>query len=150
MFIHTRWYRTCVLLSIVGAVGFSGLACQEGVNTPAPPTSGTVSLANDLQPIFSARCTNCHAPGTPANTVLGIRMVLTPGQSFGSLVNQASSQQPDLTLVVPGDPDASLLWLKVSSNAPPVGATMPLFGQRLSSGELGLLRDWIAQGAQNN
>lgn len=77
-------------------------------------------------------------------------MVLTPGQSIDSLVDQSSSQRPDLTLVTPGDPDASLLWLKVSSNSPPVGATMPLFGQRLSSEELGLLRDWIAQGAQDN
>jgi hypothetical protein len=59
-------------------------------------------------------------------------------------------QQADLTLVVPGDPDTSLLWLKVSSNSPPVGSTMPLFGSRLTSNELALVRDWIAQGAQNN
>lgn len=146
---HDGWHRTCALLAIATAVGIAGLAC-ESVNMPAPSGNTTVSFANDIQPIFNARCTSCHSPGSPTNVIVGIRMVLTPGRSFGSLVSQPSSQRPDLTLVAPGDPDASLLWQKVSSNKPPVGATMPLFGQRLSSQELALLRDWIAQGALDN
>jgi hypothetical protein len=77
-------------------------------------------------------------------------MVLTSGSSFGSLVNQSSSQRSDLTLVTPGNPDASLMWLKVSSNSPPVGSRMPLLGAPLSSSELATIRDWITQGAMNN
>ncbi len=142
--------RAGVCVVTVSVVIAAGLACQESVNIPPPPNGGAVSFASDVQPIFNARCTSCHAPGTPTNTVVGIRMVLTPGESFGSLVNQASSQRPDLTLVTPGDPDASFLWLKVSSNSPPVGATMPLLGSRLTSNELALVRDWIDQGAANN
>jgi mono/diheme cytochrome c family protein len=137
-------------MALAAAAAAAGLACQGDVNAPAPPTNRTVSLAGDIQPIFDARCTSCHSPGFPTNTIVGIPMVLTPGRSFGSLVNQASAQRPDLTLVTPGEPDASLLWLKVSSNSPPVGATMPLIGDRLSSAELALVRDWIAQGARNN
>ncbi len=141
-----RWGRV-IGISVMATALYG---CPESVNTPAPPSQGTVSLSRDIQPIFNARCTSCHSPGFPTNTIVGIRMVLTPGDAFTSLVNQPSSQRPDLTLVEPGDAESSLLWLKVSSNNPPVGSTMPLFGSRLSSTELGLVRDWINQGALDN
>lgn len=147
---HCKKYRTYVYLATMGALIVCGLACQGGVNVPAPPTDETVSFADDIQPIFDARCTECHRAGSPTNEIAGIRMILTADDSYDSLVDQTSSQRAELTLVTPDDPDASLLWLKVSSNRPPVGATMPLFGERLSSEELGLLRDWIAQGAMDN
>ncbi len=150
MTIYNRGYRSFICLALAVALGLFGFGCQGGVNTPAPPAGRTVSFADDIQPIFNTRCTSCHRSGSPTNTILGIRMVLTDDRSNESIVGQTSSQRPDLTLVTPGDPDASLLWLKVSSNSPPVGATMPLFGQRLSSEELALLRDWIMQGAPDN
>lgn len=119
------------------------------VNTPAPPTGETVSFAADIQPIFNAHCTDCHRAGGLAD-ISGIALRLVEGVSYDLLVDQPSSQRSDLTLVVPGDAAASLLFLKVSSNTPPVGATMPLNRARLSSTDLGLIRDWIDQGALNN
>lgn len=149
--ITRQWDRSWLRVALLGGLWTAaGLACQGSVSVPAPPTGGLISFATDVQPIFNARCTSCHSPGFPTNVVVGIRMVLTPDESFNALVNQTSSQRADLTLVVPGDPDASLLWLKVSSDGPPVGATMPLLGQRLTSSELANVRDWIAQGGQNN
>ncbi len=141
------WSNVVALCALCGALA---CGCQGDVNTPDPPGAREISYANDVQPIFNARCTSCHSPGSPTTDFVGIRMVLTAGQSYDSLVDQPSSQRPDLTLVVPGNPDSSLLWLKVSSNAPPVGATMPLLGARLSSAELAVIRDWVDQGAANN
>ncbi len=127
----------------------AGTGCQGSVNEPGPPTGETISFSADIQPIFNANCTTCHRTGGVAD-VEGIRLKLVAGESFDLLVDQPSSQRSDLTLVVPGDAGASLLFLKVSSNSPPVGSTMPLVGARLSSTDLGLIRDWINQGALNN
>lgn len=147
-----RWSRMDGILAFASAclavALFSG--CQGGVNTPAPPSGEETSFSQDVQPIFSARCTSCHRPGSPTNTIVGIPMVLTAGAAYDAIVERPSSQRPDLTLVVPGDAQSSLLWLKVSSNNPPVGSTMPLIGPRLTSAELAVVRDWIDQGALDN
>jgi len=149
---RNRLTRSSGLSLATGAVLFSaaGTGCMPGnVNAPAPPVERTVSFADDIQPIFDKHCVQCHRVDGFAN-LQGIVMLLTEGDALDSVVNQASSQNPALSLVVPGDADSSLLFQKVSSNNPPVGATMPLFGKALSSEELGLLRDWIDQGALDN
>jgi len=127
------------------AMALCGIGCQGSVNVPAPSTGDTVSFSADIQPIFNANCTTCHVSGGIASD----RVHLTTTEAYDGLVNQASTQS-DLTLVVPGDSSASLLFLKVSSDSPPVGGTMPLFGTPLSSANLGLIRDWIDQGALDN
>ena len=80
----------------------------------------------------------------------GIAVKLAAAASLNPLENQASVHDTRLALAVPGDSTNSLLFKKVSSNSPPVGATMPLIGRRLTSDELTLIRDWIDQGAMNN
>lgn len=54
--------------------------------------------------------------------------------------------------IVPGDPEASVLFAKVSggSLAPDLGRPMPLHFERLTSEEIQILRDWISEGAKNN
>ena len=91
-----------------------------------------------------------HVYQTPGFALGFVSLELTEGDSYAMLVNQASSQDAAHTLVVPSDSSTSLLFLKVSSNDPPVGATMPFIGGRLSSEELALMRDWIDQGALDN
>ncbi len=146
---------TGIFLAAVGAV-----SCMSGAPMPVPGDGGSgdgdqgggdgmVSFAGQIQPIFDARCTVCHQAGGLAD-ILGITLRLVPGESYNGLVNQPSSQRADLTRVVPGDSTSSLLFLKVSSNTPPVGSRMPLFGAALSQAEIDLIRDWIDQGAQDN
>jgi len=125
------------------------VGCQGGVNTPGGPVGRTVSLANDVQPILTQKCATCHSAGG-FGSVFGSTLTLSAGATFGSTVSHPSDQRPDLLRVKPGDSANSLLYLKVSSNNPPVGATMPLIGERLTSSELALLRDWIDQGALDN
>ena len=48
--------------------------------------------------------------------------------------------------MIPGQAAASLLYLKVSENRPPVGARMPQ-GGRLSDAEIRRIHDWIEAGA---
>lgn len=124
--------------------------CQGGVNPVGPPTGRTISYAQEVQPIYDAHCTSCHVAGGLGSSFGGSTMRLNAGESHASTVNQASSQRPDLLLIKPGDSAGSLLFLKVSSNTPPSGETMPIFGTKLTSTELSILRDWIDQGAPNN
>ncbi|HKQ49775.1 MAG TPA: hypothetical protein VJZ71_17000 [Phycisphaerae bacterium] len=134
--------------SLIAAAAGMGPGCQGNVNTPPPPSGQMVSFANQIQPIFNAHCIDCHSGGGPP--LSGVTLNLEAGVAYAAIVNQPSEQDASFTLVVPGIPNGSLLYWKVSSDTPPVGSTMPLFGARLSANEVALLRDWIAQGAPNN
>lgn len=136
-----------VFLVVAGVAGTLG--CAGPVNVPAPSTGKTISFAGDIQPIFDAHCTVCHVTGGRADRE-GIALKLVADESYALLVDQPSVLDATLTLVVPDAAAASLLFVKVSSDPPPVGATMPLIGARLSSADLGLIRDWIDQGALDN
>lgn len=122
---------------------------EDGGGGDDQPTDGVVSFSSQIQPIFDARCTVCHAPGRSAD-LQGIPHDLRAGSAYDDLVNQPSVQRGDLTLVVPGDPDSSLLFLVVSTESPPVGSPMPLGGPSLSENQIELIRQWIVQGAENN
>jgi len=77
---------------------------------------------------------------------MDLRASATPA----SIVNQKSSLNNSLTLVIPNDAANSLLYRMVTESNPPVGVRMPPGFSPLSATELGLIRDWINQGAQNN
>jgi len=121
------------------------------LNPDAEPNgvdSTQVSFSDDIQPIFSAHCAECHRPDGFASGQ--VEMDLRPGFAHASIVTVASDEAPGRTRVIPGDPDASYLVEKVESDQPAAGARMPLFGAPLSDAELALLRSWIAAGAPNN
>ena len=145
-----------LLFSISAAMLLTGGGCTP----PTPPaddgagdgndggddTVQAVSFANQIQPIFDANCTVCHISGGIADTI----MHLNAEEAFDALVGQPSVQDASLTRVVAGDSSASLLFEKVDSNSPSVGARMPLGGAALSDADIALIRDWIDQGAENN
>ena len=85
--------------------------------------NGMVSFARDLQPIFGSICTTCHTVGGAAD-LAGIDLNLTSDVAYAMLVNQPSSQQPGSMFVVPGDAEASYLFVKISEASPPVGLRM--------------------------
>ncbi len=105
-----------------------------------------VFFSADIQPILNERCINCHFPGGFAQMV-GIPWDFREETAFDDIVEQSSIQDGSFTLVVPGDADSSLLFLKVSSESPPVGSMMPLGGPPLADSEVALIRAWIEQGA---
>lgn len=108
-----------------------------------------VSFSQQVVPIFTAHCVVCHAAGRAADRA-GISMRLTPEEAHGSLVNQVSSQNPNWVRVLPGDPESSLIYQKVSSDQPPVGFRMPLGCSPLTGQEVEWIRGWIEQGAEDN
>jgi hypothetical protein len=69
--------------------------------------------------------------------------------AYVKLVGVASTEQGcgGMTLVAPGDPDHSLLYLKLSMDQPPCGSRMPSGQNPLAAAEVDLVRAWIAGGA---
>ncbi len=110
--------------------------------TVEPAEPGTYSQVQAQ--IFNASCalSGCHTGSSPPRG-----MNLSAGQAYSNIVNIPSVQNPDLDRIEPGDPSASLMWLKVNGQA---GSRMPLGGPPLDAARLELLRSWIAAGALNN
>jgi len=113
----------------------------------------TVSFANDLQPIFDARCIRCHNPD-----LLSGGMDLTSDNSYANLVEQPTSdgcmaEVPGSVRVVEFDPMSSMLWLKTLPDDSRCGVPMPRGTQGLgviAPDEFTILETWIVEGAQNN
>jgi hypothetical protein len=92
----------------------------------------------------AGKCTYCHFPGnTHTVDVLDV---------FGTMVDKRSaygSNGSPGTIVIPGDPENSVLLKKLKSD-PSTGPRMPFVPPRVTSGEVETLKAWIEEGAQNN
>jgi hypothetical protein len=119
-----------------------GCACGSGV--PEVPLGETVSYSQHVEPSIIKRCLGCHTAEEPK-----AELVLEPGRGYDEMVGRSSVQVPEIDLVVPNDPAASYLWMKLDHTAAK-GRGMPrtLTGsKRLPDPELELIRRWIEEGA---
>ncbi len=139
-----RWPHvvTCAIALSVG------LACQTQLALFVTD-DGTVSFSAQVLPILNTNCFRCHREGGQAD-LAGIELSLVPEESYDALVGRPSQLDPTLTHVIPGDSEASLLYIMISSDTPPVGSRMPQGEPALSPFDMSLVRDWIDQGALNN
>ncbi len=144
---------------ILAAIGL--VAATAASATPQGGPSGCASISaiapftqftyGQLQGIWQAQtdpedpmsglCTSCHPMETgAANLGLG------EGFSYGNLVGVPSAQDSSILRVAPGNPLASLLFLKVNCDTPGIGARMPP-GQSMSITQQAFIFDWIRLGA---
>ena len=135
-------------------------ACGKSPVTPDAPSglcSDTRPLAPtfaNVQVLFSTICTTCHT----ATAELDLRAPASYGNLVGKpAVNYAMPPTSDSCgglLVQPGQPDASYLYIKVSSDTPCAGSRMPLTDIGTTSPlipcEQAVFHDWIAAGAPND
>jgi hypothetical protein len=129
-----------------GGDGYSG-----GAGTPPPPPGGGApSGIPNLQATFASIqanvltpiCTACHVGATAPQ---GLQ--LDAASSYALLVGVASTEQPSILRVAPGNPGASYLIQKLEGTAA-VGARMPLNGTPLIQSDINIIRQWITDGAQ--
>jgi hypothetical protein len=150
-----------LLLAAWSALGV-GCAALEPSAGPPSPNSFTAVYAQIIAPTCSSDF--CHYNG------VGIRYsaldMSSQVSAYWSLVGQpcmgpACSEMG--TRVIPGHPEASILYLKVSEPMPPCGSQMPadpvaltamgtsvFSGSALPADQLQLIQSWILEGAQNN
>ena len=147
----------CLLAALLGA---TSLGCEDD-KSPAGPSGvsldPTVSFEREVKPLLAARCAICHYEGSQVLPYLD-----DPLDPDTGLINFENTWFPghdsDYEVVVrPGKPDESFLIYKVEANPDPAvfdpannGSPMPLQVPVLSAAELGAVRKWITDGAQND
>ena len=146
-------FQRVLFLALAASIGS---ACDERLRDVAGPTPDLQPTLSSIQrEIFNKQdssgrlaCTQCHtsAGRTPTGGLL-----LIDGQSFQSIVGQASRAKPGAVLVVPGDPDNSYLLQKLEGAPTIVGVRMPRSaGPYLTTGQISIIRRWIQLGAKND
>ncbi len=81
-----------------------------------------------LDQVLQTECVDCHSEGNPGNNNVDL-------SSYESITNCSNP-----VLVVPGNPEGSLLYSVVARGE------MPLFRDPLTEHQIQLVRDWIAGG----
>jgi hypothetical protein len=119
-------------LALVVALGLGPAARPDDDASDADAGAATVSFSKQIQPIFEARCNECHGRSEPE---LGLVLVTWAGTMAGSEYG---------SVVEPGDPDASLIVSMIANG------DMPQEGEPMPAEELDLLRAWIREGAADN
>lgn len=93
----------------------------------------------DVRPILSENCFACHGSDAKARKS-GLRLDVREG-AHGKAKSGALA-------IVPGDPEASELWKRVSSADPDEMMPPPESHKELTVGEREVLKQWIRQGAK--
>jgi hypothetical protein len=115
-------FPTTLLLSTMLLCGGSATSLAAG---------GIPSFQKDLKPLFDAKCVRCHGDKVhKANLDLRTLDAVIAGGDSGAVI-------------VPGNPDKSLLFEKVHKGEMP-----PAKKDRLSESEVEVLRRWIAEGVE--
>lgn len=132
--------------------------CDNGNCISIPiPGCGQISYSQQVYPqVIDTDCTVCHAP--PSNFG-GLNLSDINNDSYGTIVNQASSECSAYDFVEPGDSSASWLFRKIEGthvaaaqaagcSTTGAGSQMPVGGFCcLTPVQIQLVKDWIDQGA---
>jgi hypothetical protein len=125
-----------LLVVILSALFLSACGGQTGQSVQ--PTAGTlpsgsaVSFSKDILPMFQNSCVKCHGG---ENTNKGLD-VTTYDKLMAGSANGA--------VIVPSNADGSKLVQQV------VNGKMPKRGEKLTSDQIQMLKDWVNAGAKNN
>jgi hypothetical protein len=140
--------KTMVALLALAAAMAGCAGNGNGLDASGNPGSGgTAPLTADFQSIqdnvFTPICTTCHqGAGAPR----GLQLDAT--HSYAALVSVASSEQPAVLRVAPGDPDSSYLIRKLTNTGGISGVQMPANGPPyLPQSTIDVIRQWITNGA---
>jgi hypothetical protein len=136
-----------------GAGGSSGSGTDAGAVVSVP--TGPISYATSVAPIIANKCSPCHTTQAAAGLNFTYANLVT-----NSLVTNATTKGCIFLVapprrVVPGDPDHSLLYVKLLDDEEQLtgthmcGDAMPqaISGKSLMTAELDIINHWILGGA---
>jgi hypothetical protein len=133
---------------------------SDSMMAPGNPGPGPTRPAEQgafhetVRPILNSMCSGCHSGAAPVGG-LSFAETLSSASIVSQLVDVPSNAGGAFARVVPGQPEQSWLYLKVSDMAKSAGCTgncnaqsMPPTGRvELSSDQLSALSAWIQSGA---
>ena len=128
---------TAAIRATSGGVQSDSVLVEVRADAPAYATAA-------VQDVF---VNNCGGSGCHSSTFVSNNLHLDAAQAYDDLVGVRAFVGP-LLRVKPGEPDSSLVYLKVALDAPPGGGQrMPQGRPKLSPSEIAGLRAWIEAGA---
>jgi len=96
-----------------------------------PAAASPLYFETHVRPLLKAHCWQCHGEEEKPEAGLDLRLV--------RFMSKGGESGP---AIAPGQPDASLIWKRVSADEMPPGK------KKLSAQERSVLREWLAQGAK--
>jgi hypothetical protein len=124
--------HNCLHSRLVTLLAFVASAAT-GFSVQAP-----VQFNKDIRPIFANNCLTCHGPDK-GNRKAHLRLDTQDG-----LFSALDSDYP----VVPGKPDKSQVYLRITTTDPDDLMPKSKTGQKLSPTQINLIKRWIEQGAK--
>jgi uncharacterized protein (TIGR03118 family) len=146
----TKFADGSVTLTATATDPDGNVGTSAAVTVTVANGAAAVTLTQIQASVFTPSCSGCHNGSNPPSGALPGSQNLTAGNSFVSLVNVASHEQPALLRVKPGDPANSYLIQKLEGAATISGQRMPLGGPYLDQATIDQIKSWIAAGAVNN
>ena len=128
--------RTASLLPLLL---LAATVCADESIAPADPQLGRpVDFYKDVYPILEAKCLACHSAAVKESDLIL--------ESAASILKGGASGES----VIAGKPDESLLYLVAARRDEPVMPPLPnkVQAKPLTPREVGILRQWIEQGAK--
>ena len=132
-------YVSALFASLVTSSAFAAALPQPTTTVPIP---ATIEFNRDVRPILSDRCFVCHGPDEAK----------VKGKLRLDSAERAFRKQGDEATLVPGKPEASELWKRITSEdedeqMPP--KTMGGFTlKQLTARDKQIIKKWIEQGAK--
>jgi len=128
------------LLAVSIALFAAGIAFPtQSPKKKVVATASTINFNRDIKPILSENCFKCHGPDA-AVTAAGLRL---------DTFEHATKARGGRPGIVPGKPQASLIWKRID---PPVDSMVmppPKSGMKpLTARQKLLIKQWIASGAK--
>lgn len=105
------------------------------------PSKTSAAVPDNVQAVFANNtCLNCHSGNNPSGA-LPLDDATISENALVDIVARCSNN--NAKLVEPGDPESSVLYIKLASQAPNCGGVMPPNGQLISANDLNVIYDWI-------
>lgn len=142
-----------------GGAGGTGGAANGGTGGTveqggAPNVVANPTYAADIAPILATNCAPCHTTDSAAGFNWSYDTLVTDSAITSALADTCKYIGDTKQRVVPGDPDHSLMWIKLAldqhqNEANGCGDHMPqeASGHILTTAQLDTIRLWIVQGA---
>src|SRR2546425_4686264 len=124
-------FLTTTICLVAGS--FAIRAAQVG-----PPKVGPVTFNRDIRPILSDNCYSCHGPDKDKRKAK-LRL-----DTHDGLFDAIKDRRP----IVPGKPDQSEMYRRITSTDPDELMPKSGSGKTLSPRQIALIKRWIEQGAK--
>jgi hypothetical protein len=136
--------------SATGGTGGMGMVAQGG----SPPVVANPTYATDIAPIIAANCEPCHTMQMKGGFNWTYDTLVTNSAITSALAGTCKYLDGTKRRVVPGDPDHSLLWIKIAldehqNTANGCGDHKPQAPSAhvVTTAQLDTIHTWIVQGA---